>query len=244
MTGLISTPQRRRLRQSVEPIAELSTPWVLTLPFVPVLSVALVYVGAFTATRGVDPGFPPGFPLFLLGVAGWLVVSGLFWHWDAETWRASAPFRRPTPAEVGASLLAAGLGIGIMVIGNNAAVAVGATPHHLGRVTTSVGLVSFVFGAVVTAPVTEEVLFRGMLFGHLASHDYGIEVAAVVSMVLFGLTHVFIAGIVSVVITTFVGGPLVALRIKYDNLVGAWLMHLVVNGWGLLTALAVLPTPW
>lgn len=244
MTGLIPPPHRRRLRRTSEPLAELSLPWVLALPFVPVLSVALVYVGAFTVTRGVDPGFPPGFPLLLLGVAGWFVVCGLYWHWDADTWRASAPFRRPSRAEIGASLLAAGLGIGIMILGNNAAVAVGATPHHLGRVTTSVGLASFVFGALVTAPVTEEVLFRGMLFGHLVSHDHGVEVAAVISMVLFGLSHVFIAGIVSVCITALVGGLLVALRIGYDNLAGAWLMHLLVNGWGLLTALAVFPTPW
>lgn len=219
-------------------------PWVLVLPFVPVLAVVLTIAAGFTVSMGEDPGVPPQFPNLPLGLAGVAVLGWLFLRWDRETWRASAVFRRPSRGEVGAALAAAVVGIVIVIGFNRLAVATGLEPHDPGRIETTLGLVSVLFGSVLVAPVAEEVLFRGMLLGHLLGRGYGLFVAAGLSILLFGLMHAFVAGLSSVVVTALLGVLLTALRVWYDNLVGAWLMHLLVNGWALLVSLAVLPPPW
>lgn len=236
--------RRQRLEATCEPLAELSLPWVLVLPFVPLLFVVVTIGAGYTVTMGEDPGFPPQFPNLWLGLASVAVVGWLYLRWDRETWHASAVFRRPSWSELTAALLAAVVGIGIVIGFNRLAPGVGLEPHDPGRIETTIGLVSVLFGAVVVAPVAEEVLFRGMLLGHLIGRGSGVLIAAGVSVLLFGLMHVFVAGLSSVVVTALLGALLTALRLWYDNLVGAWLMHLLVNAWAFLVALAVLPTPW
>ncbi|WP_174811941.1 CPBP family intramembrane glutamic endopeptidase [Salinadaptatus halalkaliphilus] len=236
--------RRARLEATSEPLADRSLPWVLVVPFVPVVAVVVTIAAGYTLAMGDDPGFPPQFANLPLGIAGVAVVGFLYWRWDRATWRASAVFRRPSRNEIGASLLATVVGIAFLIAFNRLARTLGVAPHDPGTAATTLGLVSLAVGSLLVAPVVEEILFRGLLLGHLISRGYGILVAAALSILLFGLMHVFVAGLSSVIATAVLGTLLTALRLWYDNLVGAWLMHLLVNCWAVLVALAVLPTAW
>lgn len=62
------------------------------------------------------------------------------------------------------------------------------TPDQLGAGDGTLGMLGFVFVAVIVAPVMEELFFRGVLFRSLAN-GIGVAAAAVLSGVLFGLLH-------------------------------------------------------
>lgn len=234
----------RRLYRTVEPLADLSLLWVLVLPVVPVGFTALVVTAGFVAHRGGDPGWPEWTLLVPLGVAYVAVLGWLFARWDGETRRAAAVVRTPSTNEVLAAITAALLGVAVVVVGNNLAVATGLSPHERAGVTTTAGVAAMVFTTLLVAPVVEEVLFRGVVLGHLLGRGFGILAASLVSIVLFALVHVFMAGVTSLVVAGAIGVLLTALRLRYDNLVGAWLTHLLINVWGLLIAVGVLPVLW
>ena len=109
---------------------------------------------------------------------------------------------------------------------------------------STVGIAALVLTSLVIAPVAEEILFRGPALGHFLARGYGVVTASVPSVALFALVHVFMAGAVSVAITGALGVVLTALRLWYDSLVAPWLMHLLVNAWGLTVTIGLVPTPW
>jgi len=57
------------------------------------------------------------------------------------------------------------------------------------KMTGTVSILSFIALAVIAAPVTEEILFRGLLYPVLRDR-FGIKIAVGVSAILFGLAHV------------------------------------------------------
>ncbi|QLK24970.1 CPBP family intramembrane metalloprotease [Natrinema zhouii] len=239
-----SIDRQRRLSGTVAPLAELPL-WIgIALALVPFLFPVLAFTAIYTVTMGSDPGLPEQFANLPLGIGYCCVLAVLRWRFDDAIWRASAVFRRPSIREIGAALLAAIVGIGIVIGINRYAATVGFEPHDPGQVTTSVDLAILLFGSVLVAPIAEELLFRGLVFGQLLSRGYGLLAAAVLSVLLFTVIHVFIAGLVSIAVAGVLGALLTVLRVWYDNLVGAWLMHALINTAALLIALAVLPAPW
>lgn len=244
MRLLVPRRHQKSLRTRAEPLATLSPLWVVLLPFVPVLFVVLVYVGIYTATMGADPALPAQFANIPLGIGYVGVLLVLFWQSDTETWAACVRFRSPSVREIGTSIFLAGVGIAILVGVNNLARLLQAPVHGPGDIETTVGLGGLLFASVIAAPVVEEVLFRGLLFGHLLGRGHGLWTAGLLSVLAFGVYHLLIAGVTSVVVGVSLGVLLTGLRIWYDNLVGAWLLHALVNLWALLVALSVVPTPW
>jgi membrane protease YdiL (CAAX protease family) len=61
------------------------------------------------------------------------------------------------------------------------------------------GAVAFVVAAVVIAPVTEELLFRGLLFRAIRDR-YGFVLGAIGSAVFFGLLHTGAGAVADVVL--------------------------------------------
>lgn len=57
------------------------------------------------------------------------------------------------------------------------------------KMTETTSILSFIALAVIAAPVTEEILFRGLLYPVLRDR-FGIKIAVAVSAMLFGLAHV------------------------------------------------------
>lgn len=243
-TGTGPADRRQRAEASAEPLWTVPLPWAIALPAAPVGFVVLAYVAIYTATAGDDPGLPAQFPNLLLGVGGIGAVLLLWRRWDEAVWRASVRYAKPTAADVVAGLLVAAGGVGIAIGLNVLADAVGLAPHEKGTVETNLGLVSLLFGSVIVAPIAEEVLFRGLLLGRLLAGSAGVVGAVVLSVLWFALTHVFMAGLVSVVVAAVLGLLLTALRLWFDDLVAAWLAHFLINCWGFLVAIGVSPTPW
>lgn len=235
---------RRRLTETVAPLAALPLRVGIVLALVPFLFPILAITAAYTVAMGADPGLPEQFPNLPLGIGYLCVLAVLRRRFDDAIWRASAVVRRPSRREIGTALLATGVGFVAVTGLNRLAPAFGLAPHGPGAVATAADLAILLFGSVVVAPIAEEILFRGLVFGQFVARGYGVAAAAVLSVVLFTVIHVFIAGLVSIVVTAVLGGLLTLLRLRYDNLVGAWLMHTLFNLTGALIALAAVPAPW
>jgi membrane protease YdiL (CAAX protease family) len=85
---------------------------------------------------------------------------------------------------------------------------------------------------VVAAPVSEEVCFRGMLFGGLRTRMPGLAAAAV-SAVVFGALHA-LTGLGAVPVLIFFGFVLALLYEKTGSIVPGILLHMLNNSVALL----------
>jgi len=132
---------------------------------------------------------------------------------------------------VGTALFLAGT-----VVMNAAGLTVGGYEYTLGDPVT---VAAVVFGAVVVAPFAEELLFRGFLLGSLLGRGRSPAVAGLVSIAAFGLLHVAILGVAGVFVTALWSVVPTVLRLRFNNLTGAWLLHLVNNVWGYLVVVAL-----
>ncbi|MDG5821196.1 type II CAAX endopeptidase family protein [Natronococcus sp. A-GB7] len=230
--------------EPVAPLAGCSLLHTILLPLVPILTVVLVMTVGIAAHQGSDPGWPDWVLLVPLGAAYVAVVTGLYWRWDRSTWRAAAVVRSPAPRELGVAVVATAVGIAIVIVGNVAATTVGLDPHARAPVTSTAGITALVLTSIVIAPVAEEILFRGLVLGHFLARGYGVVTASLLSIALFAFVHVFMAGAVSIAVTGALGVVLTALRLWYDSLVAPWVMHLLVNAWGLTLTIGLMPIPW
>lgn len=99
---------------------------------------------------------------------------------------------------------------------------------------------------VVTGPISEEVLFRGLLFRGLRRR-WGTIGAAVASAALFAIVHpadLSAASMVLVVSTFLTGLILAAATVRRGTLVTAIVAHVVVNGIVTALALSAPGMPW
>jgi membrane protease YdiL (CAAX protease family) len=230
------------LERTADSFSELSSQWILVALAPLFLTVLILGVG-YSMTGGSDPGFPPEFPTLVYGIANVAVVAFVYIRVNPDVWGASALFRRPSIREVLAAVLATIVGILVgwpftTLIADTASVARYTVPS----LTSPIGIASLFFGAVIVAPVAEELLFRGLFLGIVLNRGYGPALAGVSSLVVFAGIHVFTAGFAGIVNALLLGALLTWLRLRYNNLAGAWLMHLLNNLLEFLTSLSVLPS--
>jgi CAAX protease family protein len=94
---------------------------------------------------------------------------------------------------------------------------------------TIVFLISAVF-AIVVAPISEEMFFRGLLFGGFF-RDFGLAVALLFSGILFGLVH----GQLTLLVPFSIIGGYLALAYAYTrSLWGSIACHLTFNALGII----------
>lgn len=113
-------------------------------------------------------------------------------------------------------------------------------PFYTYDLTNPATVAGVVFGALLVAPLVEELLFRGALIGALLERGWPPLLAAAGSIALFAGYHVFALGIAGVfAIAGWAIFPTL-LRFRFDNLAGAWLLHLLNNvfAYVILVALA------
>jgi membrane protease YdiL (CAAX protease family) len=92
---------------------------------------------------------------------------------------------------------------------------------------------------VVIAPITEELLFRGVLLRGLVQ-SYGERVGLLVSAVLFGLLH----GRLAEALVAFVAGLVLgALRLRTRSVLPCIALHVGVNALPVLVPAELLPIP-
>lgn len=111
--------------------------------------------------------------------------------------------------------------------------------HDLLRVDSAWDGFSLTLALVVIAPVTEELLFRGVLLRGLAK-EYGERLGLLVSAVLFGLMH----GRPAEAVVAFVAGLVLgALRLRTRSLLPCIALHVGVNALPVLVPAELLAIP-
>lgn len=164
------------------------------------------------------------------GIAAVAVLAVVVRWLDNRSRRAVFQFRVPDRVELAWTVGCLPLGIAAFLLGATLGEWLGfelpSLQYSLGDPVT---LVAVVFGTIIVAPFVEEVLFRGLLLGSLLGRGYSPFVAGAATVVFFALVHVFTLGVAGVLaIAAWAVFPTI-LRLRFDNLTGAWLLHLSNN---------------
>jgi membrane protease YdiL (CAAX protease family) len=233
---------RTRLERTASPFETLSS-WWLGSVVAPIGLTLLVITAGYVISGGTDPDFPPQFPTLVYGIASVVVVGVVCAVIDQHQWHAAALFRRPGRAElvagVGATVLGVLVGWPLTTVITDT---IGVARYALPSIRTTAGLIALGFGAVVVAPVVEEVLYRGLFVGIGLSRGYSPLIVGTSSLLVFAVVHVFTAGVAGIVNAFLLGTLLTWLRLRFDNLVGAWLFHALNNLLELVVALSLVPS--
>jgi membrane protease YdiL (CAAX protease family) len=82
---------------------------------------------------------------------------------------------------------------------------------------------------VITAPMSEEILYRGLLVTWFRRLGWKDSAICLVGSLIFGANHVLPLGFAFAVVMVVFGGLLFALRLRYDSLSPSWLLHFLFN---------------
>ena len=82
---------------------------------------------------------------------------------------------------------------------------------------------------VITAPLCEEILYRGLLVAWLRRIGWRDWAILLAGSVIFGANHIIPLGVVWSVVMVGFGAILFALRLWFNSLTPAWLAHLLFN---------------
>ncbi|PSQ48324.1 hypothetical protein BRD15_05550 [Halobacteriales archaeon SW_6_65_15] len=152
-------------RPGVQPLADRS--WlVLGVAVVPVVVTSLLFVVHSLATGTPQEAYGLPMAYLLYGLANVAVVVGLYAFLSPADRSAVFRFRRPSGHEL---LWAAGafpVGLGVFVAVDRIMAGLGYQVRGLSYSLASPTTVAIVtVGAVVIAPITEEILYRGLVLG-------------------------------------------------------------------------------
>jgi membrane protease YdiL (CAAX protease family) len=202
-----------------------------------VMAIGLAARSAWQIVHGVSVELPTPANIRLYGllsyaVGSWIAVA-LAWLWlkRREMQHDVFIFRRLTWPALAASIV----GFVIVMLG------VPIVTHWLTHVTggrsqevridfhdaRSVAMVIFLF--VVTTPVTEEILYRGLLVAWLRRLGWRDFTILLFGSLIFATNHIIPVGIVWGVAMVLLGVVLFVLRLRYESLSPAWLAHLLFN---------------
>lgn len=227
---------------SNESFAERSTPaehaavgdrlWLTLGATALVLVVTTALLFGYAAVVGGSPAEPPAGPGYGAAGIGLVAAFGLlWWRFDEDERRAAFPLRRPSRAELGWAVGCFPLGIGAFTAGEWLAARFGfeLAAYYGYDLVDPATIAGVLFGAVLVAPIVEELLFRGALISVLLGRGRSMIAAGIGSIALFAGYHVFALGVAGVVaIAAWAVFPTI-LRVRFDNLAGAWLLHLLNN---------------
>lgn len=106
-------------------------------------------------------------------------------------------------------------------------------PESAGTITTSsvADIVAIVIGAVVLAPIAEEIIFRGVIF-HAMKEKFSIVFAILMSALLFMLFHM---NILQTVYQFVLGASIAYVVYRSGRLITGMIFHFASNGIALLT---------
>lgn len=177
---------------------------------------------------------------FSYGLASLLTVGVVVLLLTQSERKAVFQFGRPSRAELTWTAVGFPIGTAAFLAGTAVMNAAGySMDGYQYTLTDPITVAAVVFGAVVVAPFAEEVLFRGFLLGSLLGRDFSPVAAGSISIVAFGLLHVALLGVAGVVVTALWSVVPTVLRLRFNNLTGAWLLHLINNIWGYLAVVAL-----
>lgn len=199
---------------------------VLIITLLPVPLVSLLYAVHSIAT-GTPPdaySMPSGYLFY--GIVNLGVVGLLYVLLTPSQRRQVFVFKRPSLVEIGAAITAFVLGLGVFQLTNRVSLFLGyelqGLSYSLGN---STAFVAVLLGAVILAPVTEEILYRGLVLGTLVSRGFGPVSATLLMTGLFAVIHLPNFGVAGTIFISVWGVLPAVLRLRYDNLTTPVLMH-------------------
>jgi membrane protease YdiL (CAAX protease family) len=205
----------------------------------PILLTSLLIAG-YVGIAGPDTGIPRAVVDTAYGVSALAVLGGVYVALGEAEWRAAMPLETPTRAEIGWTVVCLPLAIGAFVLGSTAGELLG---FELSGISYSLSntptLAAVVFGGILVAPLVEELLFRGLLLGSLLDRGLSPLAAGGVSVLLFAAIHLISLGPAGVLAIAGWAVFPTLLRLRFDNLAGAWLLHLANNVWAYVIVVAL-----
>lgn len=176
----------------------------------------------------------------MYGITSLLAVGGLYYLLVPRERAVAFRFQWPSRNELSWTFICFPLGsatyLGGVALAEAAGFTLGGYEYGLSDPFV-VGAV--IFGAVIVAPLAEEVLFRGALLGSLLGRGVSPLLAGGVTIVAFGVIHFSILGTAGVIATACWAIFPTVLRLRFNNLTGAWLLHFINNVWSYLGVVAL-----
>jgi membrane protease YdiL (CAAX protease family) len=90
-------------------------------------------------------------------------------------------------------------------------------------------VVIYVLLFAVTAPVCEEILYRGLLVAWLRRVGWRELTIWLAGSLIFGANHLIPLGLVWSAVMVVFGSVLFAIRLRYDSLSPGWIVHFLFN---------------
>lgn len=218
----------RNVRISESPGGRFGTVLLVTLLPVPLVSLLYTIHSTITQTPASAYSLTTGYLFY--GVVNLVVVGVLYALLMPNQRRSVFRFEWPSLNEVGAAIVAFVIGLGVYQVTSAVNSLLGYQLQGLSySLTDPTAVVTVLVGAVVLAPITEEILYRGLVLETLTSRGFGPAIATVLMTVLFALIHLPNFGVAGTLFISVWGMLPAALRLKYENLSGAVLMHAMNN---------------
>lgn len=191
---------------------------------VPLTSVFFIVHSIATGTPSDAYGLPMAYLLY--GLANVVTVGVLYALLSSDERAAVFRISRPSVTELGWAVIGFGVGLGVYQLTSRASAILGyelqGLSYSLNDPTT---LAIVLFGTVFIAPITEEILYRGLILGVLLSRGIGTVSAVVMMTVLFAVIHLPNFGVAGTLFISVWGFLPAILRLRFDNLSGAITMH-------------------
>ncbi len=227
-------------------VALLAMPVVLT-------SLAIRLVISVIIWRQISKGLPVALPhratmiemaFGFYSVINWIAVFAA-WRWSARRGFAREVFAFRRLTWVDAAIAAGGFFAafyGAPLVTHWAGSLIGGgvpnrslNMHHAPLMALSV------FSLLVTAPIAEEVLFRGLLIAWLRRLGWPIWIIWLVGSLAFASIHLRLYGPVWTTTMVFFGAMILAIRLWRNSLTPGWLIHLLFNArYSVIVPLAML----
>ncbi|MFC4245954.1 CPBP family intramembrane glutamic endopeptidase [Natribaculum luteum] len=203
---------------------------VLIITLLPVPLVSLLYAAHRMLTDTPTGAYSLVSGYLFYGCVNLLVVGLLYGLLTPNQRAAVFTFRWPSLNETAAAIGMFVAGLGVYQITAQLNAALGYQLQGLSySLSNPTAVLAIVLGAVVLAPVTEEILYRGLVLGAFTSRGFGPVSATVLMTALFALIHLPNFGVAGTIFISAWGFLPAVLRLRYDNLSGAVVMHALNN---------------
>lgn len=213
---------------------------LLAIAALPVLLTSAFFIGHSIATGTPSDAYGRPIGYLLYGLASIVTVGGLYVLLSSDEWAAVFRLSRPSGTELGWAVVAFAIGLGVYAMTSRVSAALGyelqGLSYSLSDPTT---LAIIILGAVIIAPITEEILYRGLVLGVLLSRGLGVVSAVVIMTVIFALIHLPNFGVAGTLFISVWGLLPALLRLRFDNLSGAITMHGLNNVFTYLVAVGL-----
>ena len=213
------------VRDAVSSLEDRS--WLLlAIAVLPILLTVVFFISHSIATGTPRGAYRVPMAYLVYGLANVVTVGGLYLLLSPDERAAVFRLSRPSGTELGWALVGFVVGLGVYQVTSHVSAALGyelqGLSYSLSDPTT---LVIMILGAVIIAPITEEILYRGLVLGILLSRGFSIVSAVVMMTVIFALIHLPNFGVAGTLLMSAWGVLPAILRLRFDNLSGTITMH-------------------